>query len=120
MNIQNLKEALSVIEQLRSVEELPAAISQSLFTTGAKYYIRTVTHHQVGECVGVETVGNTPFVVLKNASWVADSGRWNEALTKGLVASNCEVEPCPGFVRVNVTSIIDVFDWSHDLPKEVK
>lgn len=117
MTIQNLQQMLTLLNQLES----PATTtSQTMFTIGAKYYIRTVTHHQVGECVGVETVGNTPFVVLKNASWVADSGPWNEALTKGLVASNCEVEPCPGLVRVNVTSIIDVFDWSHDLPKEVK
>jgi len=88
---------------------------ESLFVQGQKYYIRTVTHHQVGECAGIVEEGNVPFVILQNASWVADSGRWHDALAKGF-QDNAEIEPCPGIVRVNISSIIDVFDWSHDLP----
>jgi hypothetical protein len=86
-----------------------------IFSEGEKVYIRTVTHHQVGEVVGVSDVGNTTFVVLKNASWIADSGRWHDALKDGF-KDNAEIEPEQGLVAVNVGSIIDINEWVHALP----
>ena len=86
-----------------------------VFAEGEKVYIRTVTHHQVGEVVGTSEVGQTTFVILKNASWVADSGRWFDTLKDGF-KDNAEIEPEQGMVAVNVGSIIDTREWLHDLP----
>jgi hypothetical protein len=79
---------------------------------GGKWFIRTVTFHHVG--LVVRRVGE--FLVLKDASWVADSGRFMDALKKGTLA---EVEPV-GDALVNVSSIVDAFPWIHDLPTQQK
>ena len=84
------------------------------FEKGQKYFIRTVTHHQVGRCVDIKG----RFIVLEDASWVADDGRFSTAMSSGEFS---EVEPF-GDVRVfvNAASIIDVVEWPHELPRGVK
>ena len=82
------------------------------FEIGKKYFIRTVTYHLVGKVTGI----TGKFVHMKDASWVADSGRFMNAIKEGNLD---EVEPV-GNVTFNSMSIIDVFDWKHDLPKEQK
>ena len=79
---------------------------------GGKYYFRTVTYHSVGEVKKI--VGR--FAYLKNASWIADSGRFNEAIKNGTLN---EVEPV-GDAFVNLDTVVDFFPWKHTLPKEVK
>jgi hypothetical protein len=81
-----------------------------VFKPGDKLFIRTVTYHQLGE---VEAVDDG-FVKLKEASWVADSGRFHTALETGTLA---EVEYV-GTAYVNVGTIVDVFPWEHALPTE--
>ena len=78
MNISNLKQAASLIEGLQSDSPSNEKTTgrNDVFSIGTNYYIRTVTHHQVGRCKGVEFVGQIPFLILENASWVVDSGRW--------------------------------------------
>jgi hypothetical protein len=75
--------------------------------------IRTVTHYYVG------TVSDTrgEFVVLADAAWVADTGRWNTFLTTGVAS---EVEPFPGEVAVSLGAIVDVCQWDHALLRDVK
>lgn len=79
---------------------------------GGKFYFRTVTYHLVGE---VEKVVGS-FAYLKGASWVADSGRFSDAIKNG---SLNEVEPV-GPAAVNLDTVTDFFPWSHDLPTEQK
>lgn len=79
---------------------------------GDKYFFRTVTYHLVGEVKKI--VGR--FAYLKNASWVADSGRFMEAIKQGTLN---EVEPV-GDAFVNLDSVTDFFPWKHQLPKEQK
>lgn len=79
---------------------------------GKKLFIRTVTYHMVGEVEKV--VGK--FFQLKNASWVADSGRFHDALKNGF-PSNAEIEPTTQ-AWLNTDSIVDMFVWKHDLPKK--
>ena len=100
--------ATALREQLR---EAPAA-SWTDPMVGGKWFIRTVTFHHVG--LVVRRVGE--FLVLKEASWVADSGRFMDAVKKGTLA---EVEPV-GDALVNVSSIVDAFPWIHDLPTQQK
>ncbi len=79
---------------------------------GEKLFIRTVTYHLVGEVV--KKVAN--FLQLKNASWIADSGRFMNAIKDGTLD---EVEPV-GEAWVNLNAITDMFPWKHALPKDQK
>ena len=79
---------------------------------GKSYFFRTVTFHSVGRVVGF--MGD--FVQLESASWVADSGRFMNALKDG---SLNEVEPT-GTAFVNMQSVCDFFPWKHALPVEQK
>lgn len=45
-----------------------------VFTVGKNYHIRTVTMALAGELKSIDD----KFIVLSNASWVADTGRYNE------------------------------------------
>ena len=77
---------------------------------GGKFYFRTVTYHTVGEVKKI--VGR--FAQLKDASWVADSGRFMNAIKDGTLS---EVEPV-GNAFVNIDTVVDFFPWVHKLPKE--
>jgi hypothetical protein len=79
---------------------------------GQKFYFRTVTYHQVGEVKKI--VGR--FAFLKNASWVADSGRFMNAIKDGTLE---EVEPV-GDAFVNLDTVVDFFKWTHKLPTSQK
>ncbi len=79
---------------------------------GSKFYFRTVTYHLVGEVKKI--VGR--FAFLKNASWVADSGRFMQAIKDGTLN---EVEPV-GDAFVNLDSVTDFFPIKWKLPTEQK
>ena len=79
---------------------------------GQKVFLRTVTYHIVGKVT--KMVGNLMF--LEGASWVADSGRFMQAIQNGTLK---EVEPV-GDWFVNVGSLVDGGVWKHSLPKEQK
>lgn len=82
------------------------------FKVGDSYFIRTVTYHFVGTVK--EIVGK--WIVLKDASWVADSGRFNVALEKGELN---EVEYMDKAI-LNMDTITDATLWNNKLPKESK
>lgn len=79
---------------------------------GGKYYFRTVTYHLTGEVK--EIVGC--FAYLKNAAWIADSGRFMGAIKDGTLN---EIEPV-GDAFVNLDTVTDFFPWKHKLPSEQK
>lgn len=79
---------------------------------GKKLFIRTVTYHLTGEVV--KRIRN--FIQLKKAAWIADSGRFMDAIKNGELN---EVEPV-GEAWVNLNSITDMFPWKHKLPEEQK
>lgn len=78
------------------------------FEAGEAYFIRTVTYHLVGRVRHVLR----DFLVLEDAAWVADSGRFMQAIKDGALN---EVEPV-GVAFVNLGSITDAFPWRHTLP----
>lgn len=82
---------------------------------GQPYYIRTVTHHHTGRLIAVYP----GELVLEDAAWIADSGRWAQALETGSLS---EVEPFPVGARVIVGrgGIIDAVKFSHALPRSQK
>ena len=75
---------------------------------GQTWFFRTVSFHLVGRVT--KRVGG--FFLLSNASWVADSGRFTQAIKDGVLN---EVEPV-GPALVNINSIVDAFPWRHALP----
>lgn len=83
------------------------------FAIGAQYFIRTVTYHLTGRVANI--VGQ--FLVLEDAAWIADSGRFMQAINDGKLN---EVEPVNGPVIVNLNSITDAFNWAHELPRSQK
>ncbi len=99
------------IKELLQADEL-VDISTLDDLVGQKLYIRTVTYHCTGKVV--KRMG--AFIQLETAAWIADSGRFNEAIGKGTLN---EVEPV-GTMWVNLSSIVDMFPWRHALPTEVK
>ena len=79
---------------------------------GSSFFFRTVTYHLVGKVKKI--VGR--FSHLEDASWIADSGRFNEAIKDGTLN---EVEPV-GIAFVNLDTVVDFFPWNHKLPNKVK
>ena len=82
------------------------------FKQGLSYFFRTVTYHMVGRVK--EVVGD--FIMLEDASWVADSGRFMNAIKEGVLD---EVEPV-GIAFVHLSAIVDAFPWVHKLPSKQK
>lgn len=76
---------------------------------GQSYFFRTVTYHVIGTVR--EQCGS--FVVLDNAAWVAESGRFADAMKSGNLS---EVEPVPDGWFVNLEAIADGGPWNHPLP----
>lgn len=79
---------------------------------GQKLFIRTVTYHMTGEVV--KRMG--AFIQLKDAAWIADSGKFSTAIKEGTLD---EVEYV-GTMWVNLSSVVDFFPWKHSLPKTTK
>ena len=82
---------------------------------GSSVFIRTVTHHYTGRVVAV----SDGFVALDEAAWIADDGRFSEAMLTGTLS---EIEPYPDgrIVRVGVGSFVDWTDWPFTLPRTCK
>ncbi len=100
MNIE-LKELLEVVSR-------PAA-THSL-RVGDAVFIRSVTHHYTGRIVAI----TDSDIVLEDAAWIADDGRFFDALSTGKLN---EVEPYPAGCIVCRGAILDVSSWKHALPR---
>jgi hypothetical protein len=81
----------------------------SPLSVGSAVLIRTVTHYYTGRVALVKA----SEVVLTDAAWIADTGRWHNALRDGTLN---EVEPFMGPVSVNREHITDCTAWNHALP----
>lgn len=83
------------------------------YEVGDKVFIRCVTHYQTGRVKKI--VGR--FLVLEDAAWIADTGRFSDALRK---AEFDEVEPVEGKCIINTGAIVDSFEWEGPLPRVQK
>lgn len=83
------------------------------YRVGEKYLIRTVTHYYIGYIKEI----HPQELVLSSASWIADTGRYYDALKNGKLN---EVEPIIGDAIVGRGAVIDAVVWPHDAPKEQK
>lgn len=111
---QELKDRVEELREEVGCQETGESLASRVpFKVGKKYYIRTVTYHVTGKVKKI--VGG--FLVLEDAAWIADSGRFNEAINNGTLN---EVEPVDVQVYLNLNSITDGYEWNHKLPREVK
>lgn len=95
-----------------------AAVSASTFNdtafeVGKSYFIRTVTNFYTGRLERI-----TPNeLVLAEAAWIADTGRFSTALKTGDLS---EVEPYPAEVILSRGALVDACEWLHPLPRAVQ
>lgn len=105
MDIENL--TLAQIKEIQSLVSRPK-IRPLPFKVGEKYFIRTATLFHLGRLK--EIVGE--WLVLENASWIADTGRFHEFLMDG----KCnEYESFVNDAFVPLSSVIDITKWNFDL-----
>lgn len=83
------------------------------FEVGEKYFIRTVTYFATGKVKKI----TGDFLELEDAAWIADTGRFRQAIMDGVLN---EVEPVEVPMFINMASITDAFVWKHKLPREQK
>jgi len=88
--------------------------AENPWRVGANYFIRTVTHHFTGNLVSV----GEKELVLVDAAWIADDGRFSEAMETETFS---EVEPYPAGKKVIIgrSSVIDAVELTN-LPRELK
>ena len=110
--IEVSEETLSKIKEQLGEEFKPKEINGLSDLEGGKYFFRTVNYHLVGKVVKV----SGRIIELSEASWVADSGRFMNAIKNGTLD---EVEPV-GVAYLNFECVCDFFPWKHDLPKDQK
>lgn len=80
---------------------------------GKHVFVRTVTHHYTGRLINYDET----FLQLENAAWIADDGRFANALKDGTLD---EVEPYPDLCLISIGSVLDVSEWLHELPRTQK
>lgn len=83
---------------------------------GRAYLIRTVTFTYLGM---LERITPTELV-LSQASWVAETGRYHQFLLNGNGDGAVEVEPCPDECIVMRGGVVDAVPWAHPLPRETR
>lgn len=95
--------------------DVPTAIKErkGAWQLGECYLIRTVTMMDVGRLIYIDD----KELVLAEASWVADSGRFNNAIKTGTLN---EVEPFDDEAIIARGAIVDAVVWKNPLPKAVK
>lgn len=98
---------------LADLRELLVDSKSHSFEVGKAYMIRTVTMHYTGRVVAV----TDSDVVLEDAAWIADTGRFADSLASGELA---EVEPYPGRVAICRGAMVDFAEWCHKLPRTQK
>ena len=87
------------------------------YQIGKNYFIRTVTIIYVGKLEAVYD----DVLVLSQASWVADTGRFYNALKSGLESeSSSEIEPYVNNVLIFRGAIVDATVYDFPLPTTQK
>ena len=90
------------------LKKLPQSVEDNPYMEiGKSYFIRTVTHYFTGRLIWV----GEKELVLEEAAWIADTGRFNEFMAGKTVN---EVEPFPKDSQVIIGrgSIIDMSERS--------
>lgn len=99
--------------KLDDLRQLVAPSATCSLEIGKQYLIRTVTLYYTGRVAEITDCD----VVLEDAAWIAETGRFHDALKTGELL---EVEPFVKPVGISRNVIVDFTQWSHPLPREQK
>lgn len=91
--------------------EAQASTSAPLLSIGNVVLVRTAIYHALGKVNAIFDVGGVAFVQLAEASYLGDTGRYNEATSKPLSeVSQAEIEPVGngGLLDIQIASIGDI------------
>lgn len=110
MNIDEL--TIKEVKHIQSLLKGSETKSESPYQIGQAYLIRTVTLYYTGRVKRV----TSKEIILEDAAWIADTGRFSDALKTG---SLNEVEPM-GEVIIGRWAVVDAARWNHELPKDKK
>lgn len=109
MNVDDL--TLGQLKNLQSCfTQRPRSTSLQI---GRKYFFRTPSFHFVGRVSAI----TDSDIVLTEAAWIADSGRFNVALRTGDVA---EFESYPAECIINRDHVCDASPWEFSLKGDAK
>jgi len=87
------------------------------FELGKNYLIRTVTMIQLGKLVAVYD----KELVLEQAAWIADTGKFSEALEQGIENINSsEIELFIKPAIIGRGALIDATEYIRKMPTETK
>jgi hypothetical protein len=101
--MKNIDEiTIGELKQLQSLLGIKAEQSSHPYEIGKNYFIRTITHHYTGKLVQV----HAGELVLESAAWIADDGRFTQALEKEEFAE-VELFPKDRLVVIGRGSILD-------------
>ena len=109
MNIDEL-----TVREIKHIQSLLKGSGESHpYQIGKNYFIRTVTMFYTGKLIKV----TAKEMVLSDAAWIADTGRFMDAIKTGKLN---EIEPFQDDVVIGRGSLIDATIWLHPLPREQK
>ena len=112
MNINEL--TIGEVKELKSMfGGACAPTNDHPYTIGKAYLVRAVTLYYIGV---LKTV-HQHELSFSSACWVADTGRYYDALKTGKLN---EVEPILGDLILGRGAIVDMVEWNHTPPKEQK
>ena len=96
---------------------LCCGVGECPFRVGTQYLFRTLGYHWLGRVKAI--CGK--FLVLESAGWVADTGRYSEACSKGIHATaSSEFEPTGRDVLLNTEHVTDAVEYPFQIPGGVK
>jgi acyl-CoA hydrolase len=90
-----------------------AVKSKNPIRVGSAVLIRSVTLYYTGRIIEI----TKDEIVLDDAAWITDTGRFSDALVTGNLN---EVEPFASPVAVGRGAIVDVTSWTQALPRVKK
>lgn len=102
------------IKELREMKNLLNGDSESCpYEVGKNYFVCTVTRYFTGHLIAIYK----NELVFKDAAWIAETGRYADALKSGLFK---EIEPVEQNLIIHRAAIVDACEWNHKLPREQK
>ena len=114
MNIDNLTlDQIKVIKNLLGGEVVTN--KSHPFKIGQNYLFRTVTFILAGRVTAVYD----QEIMLDQAAWIADTGRFHDALKNGIeTLQSAEIKPFINETGIGRGAIVDFTIYTHKLPQE--
>lgn len=115
LNKLSFKDLKVEVEKLEKQKTKVTVKTQGFYQLGEPYLIRTVTMIYTGRIIKL----SDKELVITEACWIPDTGRWQQACEKGTFD---EVEPYPKETEViiNREAVLDLFKINFELPRNQK